>query len=70
MSAICVIGHQIDSDKGKVIGALIGAAAGTAAAKKTGNITSDAYRAEVGQALAAELKAFPYPVVENNIKVE
>ena len=31
-----VIGHQIDSDKGKVIGALIGAAAGTAAAKKTG----------------------------------
>ena len=31
-----VIGHQVDSDKGKVIGALIGAAAGTAAAKKTG----------------------------------
>jgi hypothetical protein len=31
-----VIGHQIDSDKGKVIGALLGAAAGTAAAKKTG----------------------------------
>jgi len=31
-----VVGHQIDSDKGKVIGALIGAAAGTAAAKKTG----------------------------------
>ena len=31
-----VIGHQMDSDKGKVIGALIGAAAGTAAAKKTG----------------------------------
>ena len=31
-----VIGHQLDSDKGKVIGALIGAAAGTAAAKKTG----------------------------------
>jgi hypothetical protein len=31
-----VVGHQIDSDKGKIIGALIGAAAGTAAAKKTG----------------------------------
>lgn len=31
-----VVGHQIDSDKGKVIGALIGAAAGTVAAKKTG----------------------------------
>ncbi len=31
-----VVGHQIDGDKGKVIGALIGAAAGTAAAKKTG----------------------------------
>lgn len=31
-----VLGHQIDSDKGKVIGAIIGAAAGTAAAKKTG----------------------------------
>jgi predicted small lipoprotein YifL len=31
-----VIGHQFDSDKGKVIGALIGAAAGTAAARKTG----------------------------------
>lgn len=31
-----VIGHQVDGDKGKVIGALIGAAAGTLAAKKTG----------------------------------
>ncbi len=31
-----VIGHQLDSDQGKVIGALIGAAAGTVAAKKTG----------------------------------
>jgi hypothetical protein len=31
-----VLGHQVDGDKGKVIGALIGAAAGTAAAKKTG----------------------------------
>jgi biotin carboxyl carrier protein len=31
-----VVGHQIDSDQGKVIGALIGAAAGTVAARKTG----------------------------------
>jgi hypothetical protein len=31
-----VIGHQLDSDQGKVIGALIGAAAGTVAARKTG----------------------------------
>ena len=31
-----MIGHQVDSDKGKIIGALLGAAAGTAAAKKTG----------------------------------
>ena len=39
-----------------------------AAQRKAGNITSDAYRAEVGRALAAELKAFPYAVVENNVK--
>ncbi|MGH8251590.1 MAG: glycine zipper 2TM domain-containing protein [Steroidobacteraceae bacterium] len=31
-----VVGHQVDSDKGKVIGAILGAAAGTAAAKRTG----------------------------------
>lgn len=31
-----VIGHQVDSDKGKIIGGLLGAAAGTLAAKKTG----------------------------------
>jgi len=31
-----VIGHQVDGDKGKIIGGLLGAAAGTAAAKKTG----------------------------------
>jgi len=39
-----------------------------AAQKKTGSLDSDAYRAEVGKALSAELKAFPYGVVENNIK--
>lgn len=31
-----VIGHQVDGDKGKVIGGLLGAAVGTIAAKKTG----------------------------------
>jgi len=31
-----VIGHQVDGDKGKIIGGLLGAAAGTMAAKKTG----------------------------------
>jgi hypothetical protein len=31
-----VIGHQVDDDKGKVIGGLLGAGAGAAAAKKTG----------------------------------
>jgi hypothetical protein len=31
-----IIGHQIDDDKGKIIGGLLGGAAGTAAAKKTG----------------------------------
>jgi Glycine zipper 2TM domain len=31
-----VVGHQFDSDKGKVIGAILGAAAGTAAARRTG----------------------------------
>ena len=32
-----VIGHQVDGDKGKIIGGLLGAAAGTIAAKKTGS---------------------------------
>jgi len=31
-----VIGHQVDGDKGKIIGGLLGAAAGTVAARKTG----------------------------------
>lgn len=31
-----VIGHQIDSDKGKIIGGILGGAAGALAAKKTG----------------------------------
>src|SRR5205814_3886372 len=39
-----------------------------AAQRKVGNITSEAYRREVGGLLAAELKPLPYAVVENNIK--
>jgi subtilisin family serine protease len=39
-----------------------------AAQKKTGAMNTDAYRAEVAKALAAELKGFPYAVVENDIK--
>ncbi len=35
-AAGAVIGHQVDGDKGKVIGGVLGALAGTAAAKKTG----------------------------------
>lgn len=36
-AAGAIIGHQVDSDKGKIIGGLLGAAAGAAAAKKTGS---------------------------------
>jgi hypothetical protein len=35
-AAGAIIGHQIDDDKGSVIGGILGGAAGTAAAKKTG----------------------------------
>ena len=35
-AAGAIIGHQVDGDKGKIIGGLLGAAAGAAAAKKTG----------------------------------
>jgi hypothetical protein len=35
-AAGAVIGHQVDDDKGKVIGGLLGAGAGAAIAKKTG----------------------------------
>lgn len=36
-AAGAIIGHQIDDDKGKVIGGILGGAAGTVAAKKTGS---------------------------------
>lgn len=35
-AAGAIIGHQIDDDKGKIIGGLLGGAAGAVAAKKTG----------------------------------
>ena len=39
-----------------------------AAQRKTGSLTSDAYRAEVVRILAEQLKPLPYAVVENDIK--
>lgn len=39
-----------------------------AAQAKVGDITSEAYRREVGRLVAAELAGFPYPVVANDIK--
>jgi hypothetical protein len=36
-AAGAVIGHQIDDDKGKVIGGILGGAAGVIAARKTGS---------------------------------
>jgi hypothetical protein len=35
-AAGAIIGHQVDDDKGKLVGAILGGAAGTAAAAKTG----------------------------------
>ncbi len=39
-----------------------------AAQAKAGNITSEAYRKEVGRLVAAELAKLPYAVIENDIK--
>jgi subtilisin family serine protease len=39
-----------------------------AARAKTGSITSEAYRAEVGRIISAELAKLPYTVIENEIK--
>jgi subtilisin family serine protease len=39
-----------------------------AAQAKTGSTTSDAYRAEVGRIISAELAKLPYAVIENDIK--
>ena len=39
-----------------------------AAQSKVGNVTSDAYRQEVGRQIAAELVKYPYPVIANDIK--
>jgi subtilisin family serine protease len=38
------------------------------ARRKAGDTTSEAYRAEVGRILAADLRAMPYAVIENNAK--
>ena len=38
------------------------------AAKQAGNRTSDAYRADVGRLLAADLDAMPYEVVQNEVR--
>ncbi len=38
------------------------------AERKVGDITSEAYRREVGRILSEELRAMPYAVVENDIK--
>ena len=39
-----------------------------AAQKSTGNTTSDAYRADVGKRIDADLAAMPYEVVQNEVK--
>jgi subtilisin family serine protease len=39
-----------------------------AAAKKAGNMNSEAYREEVGRLIRAELDKLPYAVIENDIK--
>jgi subtilisin family serine protease len=39
-----------------------------AAQKATGSTTSDAFRAEVGRVIAAELAVMPYPMIANDIK--
>ena len=39
-----------------------------AAQAKVGNVTSEAYRHEVGRQIAAELAKYPYPVIANDIK--
>jgi hypothetical protein len=39
-----------------------------AAEKKAGDITSEAYRKEVGRLVAAELAKHPYAVIENDVK--
>jgi hypothetical protein len=56
-AAGAIIGHQIDDDKGKVIGGLVGGAAGAIAAQKTGTEVDLA----AGSVLAANVRtAFTY----------
>jgi subtilisin family serine protease len=46
----------------------LGIRAMVAAQAKVGNVTSDAYRQEVGRQIASELAGYPYPVIANDIK--
>jgi Tfp pilus assembly protein PilX len=55
-AAGAIIGHQIDDDKGSVIGGILGGAAGTAAAKKTGTEVSFAEGDTVSVALRASFE--------------
>lgn len=54
-----IIGHQIDSKKGKVVGALIGGAAGTIAAQNTGGEVVVPAGTVLGVALTAPVKVTP-----------
>ena len=55
-AAGAVIGHQVDDDKGKVIGGLLGGAAGAVAAKKTGAEVQLAQDSTLAIALGAPLE--------------
>jgi hypothetical protein len=53
-AAGAIIGHQIDDDKGTVIGGILGGAAGVIAARKTGGeIDATGYYVEIGYTLAS-----------------
>lgn len=55
-AAGAVIGHQVDDDKGKVIGGLLGGAAGAVAAKKTGAEVQLAQDSTLAIALGAPIE--------------
>lgn len=55
-AAGAVIGHQVDDDKGKVIGGLLGGAAGAIAAKKTGAEVQLAQDSTLAIALGAPIE--------------
>jgi hypothetical protein len=55
-AAGAVVGHQVDDDKGKVIGGLLGGAAGAVAAKKTGAEVQLAQDSTLAIALGAPIE--------------